>query len=195
MAIEQSQEMQASGKVLVWDLFVRIFHWSIVAGYVITMFLSEEGHTLHRWTGYAILTLIVLRIIWGFIGTPHARFRDFFPTPKRLLTYFSQLKKGKEPRYIGHNPAGAAMMIALILCMSACCVTGWMQGLDAFWGEEWLQEIHEFFANSILALAGLHVLGAVIESFRHHENLVRSMITGYKRAAKDTDIDYANPPR
>lgn len=181
-------------RVFVWDLFVRIFHWSLVSGYVISMFLSEKGHTLHRWTGYGILILIALRVIWGFIGSPHARFKDFFPTPRKLLAYVSQLLQGKEPRYIGHNPAGASMMIALLVFMVLCAITGWMQGLDAFWGEEWVQETHEFFANSILLLAGLHVLGAIIESIRHKENLIRSMITGYKRKAEGTDVDYATSP-
>lgn len=177
----------------VWDVFVRIFHWSLVSGYIVTMFLSEEGRTLHRWTGYGILTLIALRLIWGFIGSPHARYKDFFPSPKTVWLHVSQMIKGTEPRYIGHNPAGAVMMIALVVFMSACGITGWMQGFDTFWGEGWLQKTHEFFANSILWLAGIHILGAIIESLRHKDNLIRSMITGYKRPAGKTDIDYENP--
>ncbi|OIN87650.1 MAG: cytochrome B [Alphaproteobacteria bacterium CG1_02_46_17] len=177
----------------VWDIFIRIFHWTIVSGFILDMFLTDEGKWLHRWTGYVILTLILLRIIWGFIGTPHARFRDFFPTPKKLVNYLTQLFRGKEQRYIGHNPAGATMMIALIFSITGCCITGWMQGLDMFWGDEWLQETHELLANSILILAGLHILGAIIESFRHHENLIWSMVTGYKRAPSGTDVDHENP--
>lgn len=178
---------EAQEKIKVWDIFVRIFHWSIVTGFILEMFLTEEGKSLHRWTGYVILALIVLRIIWGFTGSPHARFKDFFPTPSRLMAYAKQLIKGKEPRYIGHNPAGALMMLALILAMTGCCITGWMQGLDMFWGEEWLQETHEILANSILIMAILHVFAAIVESFRHHENLIWSMITGYKRPQNKSD--------
>lgn len=177
----------APKKIKVWDIFVRIFHWSIVTGFIVEMFLTDEGKSIHRWTGYVILTLIALRIIWGFIGSPHARFKDFFPSPSRLMVYTKQLIRGKEPRYIGHNPAGALMMLALIFAMTACCITGWMQGLDAFWGDDWLQETHEILANSILIMAFFHVFGAIVESFRHHENLIWSMITGYKRPANKSD--------
>ncbi|MBY0429093.1 MAG: cytochrome b/b6 domain-containing protein, partial [Alphaproteobacteria bacterium] len=103
-----------------------------------------------------------------------------------------QLVKGKEPRYIGHNPAGALMMIGLIVMMLTCCITGYMQTLDSFWGQEWLQELHQISANSILVLAIIHVLAAIIESIRHKENLILSMITGKKRVAQGTDVDHAS---
>lgn len=188
---EQSH-LEKSPRVLVWDILVRIFHWTIVAGFALEMFVLDEGKWQHRWVGYVILSAILIRILWGFWGTPHARYADWFPTPKKLYAYISSLLKGNEPRYIGHNPAGAVMMIALIFSMTACGITGWMQGLDRFWGEEWLQETHEVLANSILVLAGIHVLGAIVESFRHKENLILSMVTGYKRAATGSDIDYAS---
>lgn len=181
-----------SDKILVWDIVVRIFHWTIVFGFTANMFFLEEGKWQHRWVGYTILGAIFVRIAWGFIGSAHARFSDFIPTPNRLRNYIKSLLKRKDPRYIGHNPAGALMMFALILLMIFCGITGWMQGLDRFWGVEWLQETHKLAANSILILAGLHVLAAIIESIRHKENLIKSMITGYKRRAKGTDIDYAD---
>lgn len=180
--------------VMVWDKVVRIFHWTIVTGFTLDMFVLAEGKWPHRWVGYTILAAILVRLIWGFVGTPHARYADFMPSPKRLIGYLISLLKGNEPRYVGHNPAGALMMIALIIMMLGCCITGWMQGLDRFWGAEWLQELHELMANSILVLAGIHVFAAIIESFRHKENLIKSMITGRKRAAQGTDVDYANPP-
>ncbi|MFA7275890.1 MAG: cytochrome b/b6 domain-containing protein [Pseudobdellovibrionaceae bacterium] len=188
----EQTHLEKSPRVLVWDILVRIFHWTVVAGFALEMFVLDEGKWQHRWVGYVILSAILIRILWGFGGTTHARYADWFPTPKKLYIYISSLLKGNEPRYIGHNPAGAVMMIALILAMTACGITGWMQGLDRFWGEEWIQETHEVLANSILVLAGIHVLGAIVESFRHKENLILSMITGYKRAAKGRDIDYAD---
>lgn len=179
--------------VLVWDKVVRIFHWTIVTGFMLDMFVLAEGKTPHRWVGYVILAAIAVRLVWGFIGTPHARYNDFIPMPKRVVGYVKSLMKGTEPRYVGHNPAGALMIIALVVMLLTCCITGWMQGLDRFWGVEWLQQLHELTANGIMALAVVHVLAAIIESFRHKENLIKSMVTGRKRAAQGMDVDYANP--
>ena len=183
------------GSVKVWDPVVRAFHWTIVAGFAAEMFLTEEGKWLHRWIGYGIAVAILGRIIWGFIGSPHARFADFVPRPGRLKAYLVALGKGREPRYIGHNPAGAVMMLSLMGLMGAACLTGWMQGLDQFWGVEWVQELHEVCANAILVLAGAHVLAAFVESYRHRENLIWTMITGNKKRASGSDIDHANPSR
>lgn len=179
-----------SNGIKVWDIFVRIFHWTIVAAFLANMYFTEEGEWLHRWIGYLVLSLIVLRILWGFIGTPYARFKDFLPTPSKVINHLRLFFKGKEPRYIGHNPIGAAMMIVLVLVMVSCVITGWMQGLDMFWGVGWVQETHETLADSILILAGIHVLGALVESFRHKENLIWSMITGYKRAPDKNDAEH-----
>ncbi len=183
-APSHASEPQRPKYVVVWDPFVRIFHWLVVTGYFANMFITEEGKAVHRWIGYAVVGAVLLRLIWGFVGTKHARFSDFMPTPSRLRAYVAALLKGREPRYIGHNPAAALMIIALMFMLLLCGVTGWMQGLDAFWGVEWVQELHEISANLILVLVGLHVTAAIVESLRHRENLVRSMITGRKRAAR-----------
>ena len=164
-------------------------------GFFANMYLTESGAWLHRWIGYLILLLILGRILWGFLGTSYARFSSFFPTPSNTLTYIKQLLRKREPRYIGHNPAGAWMMVILILTMTSCIVTGWMQGLDVFWGISWIQTVHEFCADAILVLAALHVAGAIFTSFRHRENLIWSMITGYKHASDpETDSDHENSP-
>ena len=177
--------------IRVWDPVVRLVHWLMVAGFVANMFVVEEGKWVHRWIGYAILAAIAVRLAWGFIGTAHARFADFMPSPRRLLTYSKALLARREPRYVGHNPAAAVMMVALIGLMVLCGVTGWMQGLDAYWGVEWVKELHETAADGILALAGLHVAAAIIESIRHRENLIWSMITGRKRAPSGDDVVHA----
>ena len=170
--------------VMVWDPVVRLFHWFVVAGFAVNMFVAEEGKLVHRWVGYAVLAAIGVRLVWGVLGTAHARFSDFIPSPQRLLIYGKALLARREPRYVGHNPAAAVMMIALVGLMVLCGVTGWMQGLDAYWGVEWVQDLHETSANALLVLAGLHVAAAVIESLRHHENLIWSMFTGRKRAPR-----------
>ena len=181
--------------VVVWDPVVRLFHWLVVLGFMANMFVAEEGKLVHRWIGYGILALIAVRLVWGFVGTAYARFSNIVPTPSALWAYVKALSTGREPRYIGHNPAAAIMMITLVLLLALCGVTGWMQGLDAFWGNEWVQDVHKLSAYAILALAGVHVLAAIVESVRHDENLIWSMITGRKRAPAGSDIDHASASR
>lgn len=173
---------QGTGTISVWDPLIRLFHWSIVTACVLNLFVFEAGKPAHRFVGYIVAILLLIRIIWGFAGTRHARFGDFFPTPSRLLPYLRDVWRGREPRYIGHNPAGAVMMLLLLALLASVCLTGWMMGLDAFWGQEWLEDLHGALANSILLLALLHAAAAIVESWRHRENLVLSMLTGRKRA-------------
>ncbi len=177
--------------VAVWDPLVRLFHWLVVAGVVTNLFIITDGKLVHRWIGYAVLSAVLVRLVWGFIGTRHARYSDFIPSPSRLWSYSKALLARREPRYIGHNPAGALMMMALILLLLELGATGWMQTLDAFWGVQWVQDLHTAGANAIMVLAGLHALAAIRESVRHRENLIWSMITGRKRAPSGSDVDQA----
>ncbi|MBB3773372.1 cytochrome b [Angulomicrobium tetraedrale] len=167
--------------VRVWDPVVRLFHWTVVTGCVLNLFILPEGKLAHRYVGYAVAGALVVRLIWGFIGTRYARFSDFVPTPARLRSYLAALAKGREPRMLGHNPAAAVMMLTLMALLASVAVTGWMTTLDAFWGEEWLEDLHGTLANGILVLALLHAAAALVESWRHRENLVWSMVTGRKR--------------
>ena len=97
------------------------------------------------------------------------------------MQYVKALLQGQEPRYIGHNPAGAVVMLTLMALLAAVSVTGWMLTLDAYFGAKALEELHEGIANSILVLAGLHAAAAIYEGRRHKENLVWAMVTGRKR--------------
>lgn len=183
---------QAAPRMIrVWDPVVRLFHWTLVGGFIANMGLVEDGSQTHEIIGYTILAAIMVRLVWGFVGSRHARFSDFVPGPRRLLDYVRQMLRGREPRHVGHNPAAAMMMLALIGLMVLVGVSGWMMTLDRFWGEEWLEEVHEVLANSILVLMVIHVLAALFSSFKHHENLILAMITGRKRAASATDVDHA----
>lgn len=182
----------SSASVAVWDPLVRTFHWLVVTGFAANMFLTEGGKLVHRWIGYTILTAVLIRVVWGFVGSRHARFSDFIPRPSRLWAYSKALLSRREPRYIGHNPAAALMMLTLMGLLLLCGVTGWMQGLDAFWGVPWVKTVHETGAYAILVLASVHVLAAIRESLRHRENLIWSMITGRKRAPGGADIDHAS---
>lgn len=91
----------------VWDRFVRVFHWSLVSCVTFNYFVMPDGKTLHQVSGYLAVSLVVARIIWGFIGTRHARFADFFPTPSRLAEHVRQVKSGQHVAILGHNPVGA----------------------------------------------------------------------------------------
>lgn len=168
--------------IRVWDPVVRLFHWAVVTACILNLFVLRPGKLYHRYVGYAVIVILAVRLIWGFVGTRHARFSDFFPTPSRLFPYLRDLMRGREARHVGHNPAAAVMMLALMALLLATAVTGWMSTLDAFWGEDWLEGLHAGLANSIMVLALLHVAAALVESYRHRENLVWSMITGRKRA-------------
>ncbi len=183
----------ASGSIRVWDPVVRLFHWTVVSGCIINLW-RDDGDNVHQWIGYVVAAAVAIRLIWGFVGKGHARFASFVPGPTALFRYIKQLLRGREARYLGHNPAGAAMMMALVGLLMALSVTGWMMGLDRFWGNETLQEVHELCANAVLVLAAIHVLAAVFESFRHRENLIASMIHGRKRKPGTTDIDHAPNP-
>ena len=168
-------------RVKVWDLVVRIFHWTTVFGCILNLFILEGGEWPHEWVGYSVAAVLTFRIVWGFIGTRHARFAEFLPSPKKLSVYLVALAKGKEPRTLGHNPAGALMMLTLMILVSGVSVTGFMMTTDTYWGVEWVEETHELMSDLILYLAILHALAALFESWRHRENLVWSMITGWKR--------------
>jgi cytochrome b len=138
----------------VWDPLVRGVHWALVVCVIGDFTLNEPGGTAHRWLGYAAAGLVALRLIWGFFGTRHARFSDFFPTPSRLVPYVRALLRGREPRMVGHNPLAGLMMLTLLILV---------------------------LANTLIALVVIHAAAAIIESFRHRENLVWSMVTGKKR--------------
>ena len=180
-------------QVKVWDPLVRLFHWTLALGCIANLTILREVEPAHELVGYVILGAIATRILWGFVGSTHARFSDFVTGPKRLSGYLASLICGKAPRYVGHNPAGGLMMLALIGLATVCGTTGVMMEQDAFWGVEWVEDVHETAANIILALAIVHVLAALVESWHHRENLIRAMITGRKRAATGTDVDHAPP--
>jgi cytochrome b len=168
----------------VWDPFVRTFHWSLVALFAIAFVTQDSYELVHQSAGYAILALVALRIFWGFIGSEHARFRDFVYSPREVARFLFDSMTFRAKRYIGHNPAGGVMVIALLLMLLVVCVTGVMLIMDAFWGQKWVEEAHKCAVAIMLGLIGLHLVGILVASIEHGENLVRSMLTGRKRAAQ-----------
>lgn len=167
--------------VPVWDRFVRVFHWSLVACVLLNFFVVEEGETAHRWLGYAATALVMARIVWGFVGSRHARFADFFPTPARLRAHLQRLRHGEPDPGPGHNPLGALMMLALMALVLALGATGHLQTTDRFWGEEWLEDLHEGIGQALMALAGVHAVSALVMGRIERTRLVRAMVTGVKQ--------------
>jgi cytochrome b len=173
--------------VAVWDPLVRIVHWSLVTGIAVTWLTTEGPSAVHDTVGYAVLALVALRLVWGFVGPEKARFVRFVRTPGATLDYAKRLLHGREPRHVGHNPLGGWMIVALLATAFAAAATGWLYTTDRFWGVKWMEELHGFFAELILVLAALHVLGVIVTSIRHRENLVAAMWTGRKRAPEGDD--------
>jgi cytochrome b len=168
--------------IRVWDPFVRVFHWSLVMLFAVAFVTGDEIERLHIAAGYAIAVLVALRVAWGFIGPRHARFSDFVRSPAETLGYARKTVRGQAPRHIGHNPAGGLMVVVLLAMLTFISATGFMMTTDAFWGAEWVEDLHEGLVNATLGLIALHVGGVLVSSWQHGENLVKAMITGRKRA-------------
>ena len=183
-----------SKEIKVWDPAVRIFHWSLVAAFIVAYVSEDDLMVVHAYAGYIIIGLLIFRLAWGFIGTRHARFVDFVCPPNEVLAYLKDMMTLKAKRYLGHNPAGGAMIIALLLSLFITTLTGlcaygiegsgpfvgWLAGTGEF-AEDALEEVHEFFANFTLLLVCVHVAGVILGGIFHAENLVRAMFTGIKQ--------------
>jgi cytochrome b len=172
--------------VKVWDLFVRSFHWSVVVLFAIAYVTGDEVQRMHIIAGYVVAALVAMRIVWGFVGPRHARFADFVRPPREVLTYLRDVLLLRARHYIGHNPAGGLMVVALLVMLTVTSVSGYLMTTDAYWGSKAVEEIHGALANATVALIVLHVLGVLIASFQHRENLVKAMVSGLKRPQADS---------
>lgn len=170
--------------IRVWDPFVRLFHWSLVAIVIGNRFFNDTGGDWHEWLGYVGCALIALRLVWAFIGPRHARLSDIagrWPARGRFIAHARDHFAGRLPRSLGHPPVAAIGMALLLLSVLLLGLTGWMLSWDAFFGEEWLEQAHSWISNALLAVALAHVAGVLRESWLHRENLVAAMIHGRKR--------------
>ena len=191
--------MEKASEIKVWDLFVRVFHWMLVVGFFTAYLTEDEMLGLHVWAGYLVFSLVVLRIVWGVLGSTHARFGDFVYGPRQVVRYVKQVITLRAPRHIGHNPAGGAMIVLLLMSLVMISLSGMLLfgaenqtgllgdvaaafGVTGEQSAEALEDVHDFFAKLTLVLVVIHVSGVLFESLLHGENLVRSMLTGRKRA-------------
>ena len=173
--------------VKVWDLLVRVLHWSLVLAVTAAWLTRRGGAWVHEWLGYAALLVVAMRVVWGFTRSGHARFRSFVRSPAATLAYARAAVSRKEPRHVGHNPLGGWMIVALLTMVAATGVSGWLYTTTMFWGDERVVEIHEACSNVLFALVALHLLGVVFTSIRQRENLLAAMISGRKRDDKRGD--------
>jgi cytochrome b len=195
LAAVSAETHESPERVRVWDPLVRVFHWALVGGFATAYIVEDHLLAVHVWAGYLVLALIAVRVVWGLIGTPHARFSDFVRRPSEILTYLRDALRLRAPRYLGHNPAAGAMVIALMVAVTLTGLSGlavygaqelsgplapMLSGLPSAWGH-WFEEVHEVTANLTLVLIALHLAGVLFSSFEHRENLIGSMISGFKR--------------
>jgi len=175
--------------VKVWDRAVRMLHWVLALSVAVAWLSTWRFGDLHQPVGYVALAAVFLRGAWGFVGSRYARFRQFVRSPRATLVYLRQLLQGRETRYIGHNPLGGWMILALMGCVSGLGLTGWLYTTDRFWGDAVIDYLHHALAWLLLGLIALHVAGVIFASIRHRENLVRAMLDGAKPPAQKLDID------
>lgn len=199
----------------IWDPIVRIFHWALVVAVAVAWLTGEDSGWLHTNAGYVVAGLVAARLVWGVVGSHYARFAQFLRAPGTVADYLRDMAAGRERRYLGHNPAGAVMIVLLLAVLAGTAWTGWLMenpariaalsgmphvvapafadddgdehsgGGD---GSEAVEELHELLANGLLVLIAVHVGGVILASWRHRENLARAMVTGDKRAAAEGDI-------
>ena len=211
--------------IKVWDIAIRVFHWTLLGCYTIAFISSENIMKLHVIFGYSVLFLVLFRILYGFVGTKYARFSDFLYAPAQIADYLKGLLIGRPKHYRGHNPAGGLMIVILLLSLLALTLTGLKAyGIkghgplakheilfmskafadsddkdnhdeydsrkrrsqknhrteknekDEFW-----EEVHETIAYFTLFLVSIHIVGVLISSLVHRENLIKAMITGRKQ--------------
>jgi cytochrome b len=166
--------------ILVWDAPVRVFHWLLAASFLGAFITaeSERWRLLHVTLGYTVGGLVVFRVLWGLFGTRHARFKAFVRGPRAVSAYLRSLLSGRAEHHVGHNPAGAWAIVAILASAAVVVGSGWANYNDL--GGGWLEDLHEVVGNAMMALVVVHVLGVIVSSRLHHENLVRAMFSGRK---------------
>lgn len=180
-------------KILVWDWPVRLGHWLLVGAFALAWLTSEseELRLVHAFAGGTVVGVVLFRLVWGVLGTHHARFASFLRGPGAVLGYLHGLLRRAAPHATGHNAAGGWAVVGLLALGLLAGASGWLIYEDI--GGEWLGELHEGLAATMLTIAALHVAGVAASSLAHRENLVRAMITGWKRGRPEDAITGAKP--
>ena len=176
---------------LVWDLPVRVFHWSLVLSFA-GAWLSAESEYWKLWHlgfGYSMALLVAFRLVWGLVGTRYARFTQFVRGPAAVKAYFRSYSRGTPQHHVGHNPAGALAILGILVLVVLTVLSGYASYEEI--GGEWLSDLHDAMASLLMGIVVLHVAAVIVTSVLHKENLIRAMLTGKKLIAPDQAIKYA----
>ncbi len=184
----------ATGKVkqeiMVWDMPVRVFHWLLVICFAGAWLTSESERLamIHYAFGYTACLLVLIRLVWGLIGTRYARFSQFLKSSRAIFEHFMAMLRGHPHHDVGHNPAGGLAMFALMLLILLIGFTGYLTAKEFF--GNFASEVHEALASLVLGLVIVHIIAAIGMSVIEKQNLVRSMVTGKKSGFPEQGIRY-----
>jgi cytochrome b len=184
---------ETNSSVMVWDLPVRIGHWLLAGSFLVAWLTgeSEEWRLVHVVAGGTMVGVALFRVLWGLIGSRYALFVDFVRGPQAVLSYLTSLLGRKPQHYVGHNPAGGWAIVALLALTLLSGFSGWLNYQDI--GGDWTAELHELAANAMLLVVLVHLAGVAVGSYKHGENLPRTMVTGLKSAHHTDRIPSARP--
>ena len=182
-------------RILVWDLPVRLFHWilaaSFIGAFLIANLVDDDSSwfALHMLLGATMGFMVLLRVVWGVVGTRWARFRSFLFGPTSILQYVRDAFAGEDEPHTGHNPGSSIAIFAIFVLTAGMVATGLLMST----GGELIEELHEIFAWAFLATVGVHIAGVLFHTLRHRENIVGSMITGRKEREESEAISSPRP--
>jgi cytochrome b len=171
-------------RIKVWDWPLRATHWALTFFVLLAWFTPSTFDSLHRFAGYAVMALISFRLIWGLFGSRFSRFHAIGRRLRAAPAYLLHLRHRRTGRYRGLNPAGSAMLVALLLLLGISTVTGWMSTTVRFFGVPWVEDSHSYVSNAVIVLVVVHVLGVLLMCALQRENLIRAMLTGWKRRGR-----------
>ena len=185
---ESLAEQPEKQVTLIWDYPIRIAHWLLVASVVGAWVTSDSERliVIHSAFGYTLGLVLIFRIYWGFIGSTYARWSNFYPSPERVKRYLRSILRASPEHYVGHNPLGSVAIYMMLILLGSLIITGWI-GL-VLTPDGLITEAHEALANLLLVVIGGHVLGVFLSSLIHKENLIQSMIRGYKEESAAAGI-------
>ncbi len=177
-----------STSIRVWDWPVRVFHWSLALSVLIAFLTgeSEQFSLLHQTLGFVAAGLLAFRFSWGFVGTRYAKFSEFVKGPLAIWHYLKSMRDGHPQHHVGHNPVGGLAVLLLMGLVGLTAFTGWV--IAAGDAPGWQEELHEIVANTLIGVVVLHVLGVLVSSRLHQENLIRAMLTGFKNGTAEQGI-------
>lgn len=193
-AIGMSEPSETLRTVVVWDLPTRLFHWTLAILMIVQWWTAEQSSTMnwHLWGGYAVLTLVLFRLIWGALGSETVRFSSFVRGPRAVLDYFKALLRGEAPHYLGHNPMGGWSIVAMLFLLLAQAITGLFANDDIMiegplygWvskgASDWLTTVHQLNFNLLLALIAVHLSAVFFYLLVKRDNLIHPMLSGCKQ--------------